>query len=70
MSEGLQTSGVDDEKDYITRAGRVYSAILNFSIVTRYFLYVLPFALLIAIPIIVGATAATDAKIGGVRLVW
>lgn len=71
ISDGnVQTSGVDDEADYITRAGRIYSAILNFSVVTRYFIYVSPFALLIAIPIIIGATAAKDAKIGGVPIVW
>ncbi|KAL8744805.1 MAG: hypothetical protein Q9184_007952 [Pyrenodesmia sp. 2 TL-2023] len=50
--------------------GKIYDKVLNFSIVTRYFLYVLPLALLIAIPIIVGATAKQKAAIGGVRIVW
>lgn len=50
--------------------GRVYTAILNFSVFTRYFLYVLPLAAILAIPIIVGCTAATEAKIGGVHMVW
>jgi hypothetical protein len=54
----------------LTRMGRIYAAIMNFSVVTRYFVYVLPLALLIAIPIIIGATAAPNAKIGGVRIVW
>lgn len=53
------------------------------SLVTRYFIYVLPLALCIAIPIIISATAeapppddpdggssAYNANIGGVRLVW
>lgn len=62
--------GADGEEDTLTRMGRIYTKILNFSIVTRYFLYVSPFALAIAIPIIVGATAAPNAKIGGVRIVW
>ena len=62
--------GYDGEEDTITRMGRFYSAVLNFSVVTRYFIYVLPLALLLAIPIIVGATAAQNAKIGGVRIVW
>ena len=43
---------------------------MNFSIVTRYILYVLPLAILIAIPIIIGATAAQHAALGGVRIVW
>ena len=54
----------------IIRMGRFYTAILNFSVITRYFLYVLPLAALLAIPIIIGATAAPNAKIGGVRIVW
>ncbi|KAK8195051.1 Mechanosensitive ion channel-domain-containing protein [Phyllosticta capitalensis] len=61
---------LDNEEDYVNRMGRIYYAILNFSIVTRYFLYVAPLAICIAIPIIVGATVAQNAKIGGVRLVW
>ncbi|KAF4306833.1 Mechanosensitive ion channel MscS [Botryosphaeria dothidea] len=68
--EPLGTVGYDGEEDYINRVGRIYYKILNFSIITRYFIYVLPLALCIAVPIIVGATVATDAKIGGVRIVW
>ena len=57
----------------LTRMGRIYNKILNFSLVTRYFLYVLPLGTAIAVPIIVGATAKRDAKLGGedgVRIVW
>ncbi|KAK8214227.1 serine/threonine protein kinase [Phyllosticta capitalensis] len=61
---------LDNEEDYVNRMGRIYYAILNFSIITRYFLYVAPLAICIAIPIIVGATVAQNAKIGGVRIVW
>ena len=60
----------DGEEDTITHMGLIYNKILNFSIVTRYLLYVLPLAILIAIPIIIGATAAQNAKLGGVRIVW
>ncbi|GIJ88628.1 hypothetical protein Asppvi_007553 [Aspergillus pseudoviridinutans] len=60
----------EPEDGTLTRMGRIYQAILNFSIVTRYLIYVTPIALLIAIPIIVGATAAQDARIGGVTLPW
>jgi len=62
--------GYDGEEDAITTMGKVYKKILNFSIITRYLVYVLPLGLCIAIPIIVGATAAPGAKIGGVRIVW
>ncbi|KAI4118377.1 MAG: hypothetical protein LQ345_001546 [Seirophora villosa] len=61
--------GEDGEEDTLTQMGKIYDKILHFSIVTRYFLYVLPLALLIAIPIIVGATGR-EATLGGVRLVW
>ena len=62
--------GDDGEEDTLTQMGRIYDKILDFSIVTRYFLYVLPLALIIAVPIIIGATAAQGAEIGGVRIVW
>jgi hypothetical protein len=62
--------GYDGEEDTLNRMGRIYNKILNFSIITRYFVYVSPLALCIAIPIIVGATAAPNAKIGGVPIVW
>ena len=62
--------GADGEEDTLTRMGYIYDKILNFSIITRYFLYILPVALVISIPIIIGATAAQNATIGGVRIVW
>ncbi|KAF7588440.1 hypothetical protein BBP40_005704 [Aspergillus hancockii] len=60
----------DPEDGTLTRMGRIYQAIFNFSIVTRYLIYVTPLALLIAIPIIVGATVRQDTRIGGVPLHW
>ncbi|KAH8703662.1 serine/threonine protein kinase [Talaromyces proteolyticus] len=63
-------SQINEEEDAINRMGRIYNAILNFSVITRYFIYVSPLALVIAIPIIIGATAAPNSKIGGVRIVW
>ncbi|KAI9794335.1 MAG: hypothetical protein M1835_006637 [Candelina submexicana] len=62
--------GADGEEEILTRMGMVYSKILNFSIITRYFLYVLPLAILIAVPVVIGATAAPHAMLGGVRIVW
>lgn len=54
----------------LTAMGKVYDKIYHFSVVTRYLLYVAPVALMIAVPIIVGATAAPNARIGGTRLTW
>ena len=62
--------GRDGEEDTITQMGLIYNKILNFSVVTRYILFVLPLAIVIAIPIIIGATAAQNAMLGGVRIVW
>ena len=60
----------EEEEDALTEMGRLYNKILNFSVVTRYFLYVLPLALIIAVPIIIGATAAHHRRIGKVRVLW
>jgi hypothetical protein len=60
----------EEEEGTLTQMGKIYNAILNFSVITRYFVYVLPLAILIAVPIIIGATAAPKAKLGGVRIVW
>ncbi|KAF2097276.1 hypothetical protein NA57DRAFT_41344, partial [Rhizodiscina lignyota] len=62
--------GYDGEEDTVTWMGKFYDKFMNFSIITRYFVYVLPLGIAIALPIIIGATAAKDAKIGGVRIVW
>lgn len=62
--------GQDGEEEILTQMGKIYEKILNFSVVTRYFLYVLPLALMIALPIIIGATAARKSRIGGIRIVW
>ncbi|KAL4737018.1 Mechanosensitive ion channel-domain-containing protein [Aspergillus similis] len=63
-------SAEEPEDGTVTRIGRFYQAVLNFSTVTRYMIYIAPLAALLAIPIIVGATAAEDAKIGGVSIPW
>ncbi|KAL8792833.1 MAG: hypothetical protein Q9195_004562 [Heterodermia aff. obscurata] len=61
----------DGDEDTLTQMGQIYNKILEFSIVTRYFLYVLPLAIVIAIPIIVGATAAKKVTVDGhVHTVW
>ena len=60
----------EGEEEIITQMGMIYNKILRFSVVTRYILYVLPLATIIAIPLIIGATAAQNATLGGVRIVW
>jgi len=67
--------GYDGEEDTINRMGMIYKKFKEFSIITRYSVYVVPVALCIAIPIIVGAlnNGAYKARIGGkngVSIVW
>ena len=60
-----------DEEDTLTRLGVIYDKIMNFSIVTRYLLYVLPLALILTVPITIGATVAKDTTVnGGIRILW
>ncbi|KAL3424169.1 mechanosensitive ion channel [Phlyctema vagabunda] len=58
----------DGEGVSVNALGRFYNKVVNFSVVTRYFVYVLPVALLIAIPIIIGAVLEPNIRIGGMRL--
>ncbi|PVH73195.1 hypothetical protein DL98DRAFT_608373 [Cadophora sp. DSE1049] len=48
-------SGIDGEEIFVNGLGRFYNKIVNFSIITRYFVYVLLVALLLAAPIVVFA---------------
>lgn len=67
-ARGLRAKDADDGT--LNTMGKIYYKILHFSIVTRYFLYVLPLALAIAVPIVIGATVAGDTTIAGVQLTW
>ena len=72
-SKGEPVGGSDDddnEEGALTSMGLLYSKILNSSIVTRYFILILPLGIAIAVPIVIGATVAPNASIGGVRIVW
>ncbi|KAK6501151.1 hypothetical protein TWF481_008999 [Arthrobotrys musiformis] len=60
----------DGEETALNKVGLLYEKILNFSFITRWMIYIAPLALALGIPIIVGATAAPNATIGGVRIVW
>ena len=52
--------------------GMLYAKVLTYSTGTRYSIYIVPAALILAIPVIVGATqvSVSDPKIGGIRVVW
>jgi len=75
-----KAKGDGTENDPLTVMGRIYETIKNFSIVTRYLLYVLPVSLILAIPIFIitpnsiGKIDQTDGhsykRLGGVRLLW
>lgn len=62
----------NNEKDdsALNAIGKLYKKVYNASVITRYFIYVAPLAAAIAVPIIVGATVAPRARIGGVKIVW
>ena len=60
----------DSQDGTLTTTGKIYMKIFNFSVITRYFLYVAPVAVCIAVPMVVGGTVAPGARIGGVKLVW
>lgn len=68
--KGTGKVGYDGEEDTVNVMGKVYKKIRDFSTVTRYLLYVLPVAAIIAIPIIIDGTSPTGDTIGGVRLLW
>lgn len=64
--------GFEEETDKLTTMGKVYYKILNFSIITRYLLYVIPLGVLLAVPIIVGSfySDRDTPKIAGVPILW
>jgi hypothetical protein len=55
--------------------GTFYEKIFTYGTGTRYSIYIIPVALILMIPVILGATKvssnpAKDLKIGGIRVVW
>jgi hypothetical protein len=64
--------GTDGEEVAVNGLGRFYHKVVNFSIVTRYLVYVAPIALLIAAPIIIYAVLDPTAVFAstGVRVIW
>lgn len=62
--------GYDGEEETVNTMGHIYRRVMAFSTLTRYFVYVSPLALLFAAPIIITAVTGSDAKIGGVLVMW
>jgi len=76
METGGDATLVEDE-GALTSMGRLYEKILNFSVLTRYLLYIIPLSICFVIVILIGLYVAKDATIGateggtkGVRIVW
>ena len=63
-----QESGIED----VNTMGKIYNRILNFSIITRYFFYILPVGAVLAVPIVLGAVIKNPNPpgLGGIRIVW
>jgi hypothetical protein len=63
--------GTDGEEIKVNSLGRLYNKIVNFSVVTRYFVYVFPVAACIAVPIIIFAIRDPNALFWGTGVkVW
>lgn len=57
-------------RENLNAMGKLYAKLGQYSVAARYALYILPVALILLIPVIVGATLPESDKIGGVRVVW
>lgn len=67
---GTVGGGSAEDEGALTTMGKVYDKILQFSVITRYALYILPLSLCLLVPILVSIYAAPKASIGGVRMLW
>jgi len=66
---GQQTSGgYDGEEDTLTKIGNLLWKVHNESILTRYALYILPVAALLAIPLVLADTVYYNTRIHHVRM--
>lgn len=69
-TKGLERQGTDGEEVTRNSIGRLYHKIVNFSVVTRYLVYVLPVAIVLAIPVVIYAVLNPSAEFAslGVRV--
>ncbi len=72
QGEASNTMRDGEASVHLNQMGQLYEKILKYGTGTRYSIYILPVALILMVPVIVGATqvSSSDPKIGGVRLVW
>ncbi|PVH91214.1 hypothetical protein DM02DRAFT_664237 [Periconia macrospinosa] len=77
--EAALNSQEDEQQTSLNTLGRLYVKVLHFSIITRYALYVAPFALILAVPVILSQTKVIRASVAGadqrgfwiwIELVW
>ena len=57
-----------DEEDVLTKMGAFYQRFTNFSVVTRYMVYVLPVGLILAAPIIITASVPKTSSLYGSKI--
>ncbi|KAI9649065.1 hypothetical protein NHQ30_001632 [Ciborinia camelliae] len=62
-----QRRGTNGEEVSVNGLGRLYNTIVNFSVVTRYMLYVAPIGIILAIPIIIFAVLYPKSTIGKMK---
>jgi hypothetical protein len=69
-TKGLERQGTDGEDVSMNSMGRLYHKIINFSVITRYLVYVLPVAIVLAIPVVIYAVLNPSAEFAslGVRV--
>ncbi|KAL4889360.1 Mechanosensitive ion channel-domain-containing protein [Aspergillus ambiguus] len=63
-------SAEDPEDGTVTRMGRVYRRLRNFSPAVKYIIYIIPVAVLLLVPVLVGMFVVPQATIGGVGVGW
>lgn len=67
----LHGPGDQDGDVKLNKVGRFYEKLINFSIITRYMIYIFPLSIILAIPTLIGAVGpGKGTTIGGVRMVW
>lgn len=60
--------GTNGEEISVNGLGRLYNTIVNFSVITRYMLYVVPIGIILAVPIALSAIFYPKATIGKMKL--
>lgn len=60
----------EKEEGALNGLGKFYDAFRNYSLFTRYLVYLFPVGIALAVPIVLGATVFPRARIGGTRMVW